>query len=334
MTRQIHRIRFGSHLYGTSTPSSDVDFKSIFMPDARSILLQRAKGSINDQRPKQEFEKNVAGEVEEERFSVQRYLSLLAEGQTVALDVLFAPEWAWTDKPGWEWRIIFENRDKLLTKKSKAFIGYAYKQSARYGVKGSRVAASRSALEMLKAAEIDVGGHEKLAALGAAIEEAVADIEYMAIVNMPMPNGGVVAHWEVCGRKMPFTSSIKNAREIMQRLVDEYGKRALQAESNQGVDWKALSHAVRVSHEALELLTTGHITFPLLNRDHVLRIKLGQLDYRAVAEEIEDLLPKIEAAAAISPLRDEPDQEWIDDFVAEVHQHEVILNEFPNRVTV
>jgi hypothetical protein len=55
---------------------------------------------------------------------------------------------------------------------------------------------------------------------------------------------------------VPLTASIKTAREILQRLVTEYGQRALQAERNEGVDWKALSHAVRVGREALELFET------------------------------------------------------------------------------
>lgn len=321
--RHIHRIQFGSHLYGTSTPASDVDFKSIFIPDVRSILLQRAKGSIHDHRPKQQFEKNVAGEVEEERFSLHRYLELLAEGQTVALDMLFAPEWAWMDPPSQEWGEIFDNRHRLLTKKSRAFIGYAMKQASKYGVKGSRVASSRRALEALCANEARRGGHEKLEVMTDEIIDLIVDVDHMDVVPQTMPNGTIVQHWEVCGRKMPFTSSIKNAREIMERLVDEYGKRALQAESNQGVDWKALSHAVRVGNEALELLTTGHITFPLINREHILDIKIGKHDYRDVAGEIEDLLPKIEAAAEASALRDEPDQDWIDSFVADVYGWEV-----------
>jgi hypothetical protein len=34
----IVRIRFGSHLYGTATPASDEDWKSVHVPDARSIM--------------------------------------------------------------------------------------------------------------------------------------------------------------------------------------------------------------------------------------------------------------------------------------------------------
>lgn len=321
--RTIFRTRFGSHLYGTSTPASDVDFKSVFIPDARSILLQRAKGTINDRRPKGEFEKNVAGEVEEEAFSLQRYLGLVAEGQTVALDMLFAPEWATMQRPSPEWQEIVTNRSKLLTRKSAAFIGYARKQAAKYGIKGSRVAAARAALVILGSGIARLGSTAKLGDIDDEIRASVAVTEHMAVVPIEMPNGGIVNHWEVCGRKMPYASSVKNARDVMDRLVDEYGHRALQAESNQGVDWKALSHAVRVGHQAIEVLSTGHVTFPLPNAAHVLEIKQGRRPYADVSAEIEALFVDVEKAAAISPLPDEPDMIWIDDFVAHVYGEEV-----------
>ena len=139
-----------------------------------------------------------------------------------------------------------------------------------------------------------------------------------------MPGGRLVRHLEVCGRKMPFTSSIKSAREVVQRLVDEYGERALQAERNEGVDWKALSHAVRVGQEALELLETGRITFPLPCAAEVLAVKHGERPYAAVGEEIERLLEAVEGAATRSTLRDEPDQDFIDDLVARTHRASVL----------
>ncbi|TJW14433.1 MAG: hypothetical protein E5W82_10680 [Mesorhizobium sp.] len=319
--RQIVRIKFGSHLYGTSTPQSDIDFKSVFIPDGRSILLQRAKNTINDQRPKAEREKNYAGEVEEERFSLQRFLGLLAEGQTVALDVLFAPEWAMTDDPSWHWQEIIDNRDRLLTRKSAAFIGYARQQAAKYGIRGSRVAAARAALALLNAA---LSATDKLGGLDADIRSLMAKHDHMSLVEDTTPHGQKVLLWEVCNRKMPYTASIKNAHDIMQRVVDEYGKRALMAESNQGVDWKALSHAVRVGNQAIELLRTGFVTFPLPNAAHVLEIKQGLLPYQVVAAEIEYLLERVEAAAAASTLPAEPDLAWIDDFVASSYRDEVL----------
>ena len=39
----IVEMRFGSHLYGTDTATSDLDLKGVYLPSAREILLQRAR---------------------------------------------------------------------------------------------------------------------------------------------------------------------------------------------------------------------------------------------------------------------------------------------------
>lgn len=321
--RKLVTIKFGSHLYGTATPASDLDFKSVHVPDADDILLQRAKGSINSARPKAEKEKNLPGEVEEESYSLQRYLELASEGQTVALDVLFAPEWSMTEPPSEEWRKIVANRHRIVTRKSAAFVGYCRQQANKYGIKGSRVAAARSALRLLSGLVDRYGTTSKLGQFDHEIHEALAGVEHAAVAPIVLGNGMEIMHLDVCGRKMPFTSSVKNARDIVQRLVDEYGQRALQAESQQGVDWKALSHAVRVGTQAIELLRTGHVTFPLPNRDHVLDIKLGRLPYQDVSREIEGLLVAVEEEAARSSLPDQPDHKWIESFVADVYWRDV-----------
>ncbi len=322
MKRIVH-IKFGSHLYGTSTPQSDIDFKSVYVPSARDILLQRVRGAINTARPKAEKEKNLPGEVEEESYSLQRYLGLAAECQTVAMDVLFAPEWSMTEPPSPIWREIVDNRHRFLTRRATAFVGYCRQQANKYGIKGSRVAAARAALGLLVRLVDEHGGTPKLGDYEAEITAVIEGVEHMVIVDIPTPGGKTVRHLDICNRKMPFTSSVKNARDICQRLVDEYGSRALQAESQQGVDWKALSHSVRVGTQAIELLRTSHITFPLPNAEHVIRIKTGQVPYQEVAAEIEDLLVRVEAQAAVSGLPDKPDMQWIDDFVERVYRTEV-----------
>ncbi len=97
--RSIVIIKFGSHLYGTATPASDLDFKGVYIPSARDILLQRVKGSVSQHREKAEKEKNLPGEIDSDTYSLQRFLGLVAEGQTVALDMLFAPSWAMLELP-------------------------------------------------------------------------------------------------------------------------------------------------------------------------------------------------------------------------------------------
>lgn len=321
--RTILRVTYGSHLFGTATPLSDVDLRGVFVPEPRDILLCRVRGSVAIKRDKAPGEKSHAGDTEEESYSLQRFLGLAAEGQTVAVDMLFAPPSAWRDEPGPEWREILANRHRLLTRKSKAFIGYCRQQAAKYGVKGTRVAAVRAALALLEAGATRHGAAAKVASLDAEIRGFADGAEHALVVDIAQPSGRLVPHLEVCGRKLPYTVAIKEAAGVMRRLLADYGRRALQAESQDGVDWKALSHAVRVATQGLELLSTGHVTLPSADAGHLLAIKTGQVAYGAVVDEIERLLSEVEQAVLRSRLPDEVDRGWIDDFVAEVHGREI-----------
>lgn len=328
--RTIVRLTYGSHLFGTATPASDLDIKGVFVPAPRDLLLGRVRGSVlpggSAGREKGLGERNHAGEVEEELYSLQRFLGLAAEGQTVAVDMLFAPPSAWLGEPAPEWAEILANRHRLLTRRSNAFIGYCRQQASKYGIKGSRVAAARAALALLEDAAQRVGPNAKLATLDTALRDfagSAAAGGQAALVDLPQPGGGSVTHLEVCGRKLPYTVAVKEAAGIMRRIVADYGARALQAESQRGVDWKALSHAVRIAAQGLDLLETGRVSFPAPNVERIRAIKQGEVPHGDVTDEIEALLSRVEAAAVRSALPDEVDRAWIDDFVMRVHAREV-----------
>jgi hypothetical protein len=320
----IVEMQVGSHLYGTATPQSDMDFKAVYLPDARDILLQRVQNTVTHLPDKPDGEKNAPGDVDREIHSLQRYLELLAEGQTMALDMLFAPESAMTSPPSALWLDIQANAPRLVTRRASAFLRYCRQQANKYGIKGSRVSAARQALAVLVDAEARYGTTAKLAVAETELEAAIGISEHVTLIDLPTPADTLVRHFEVCGKKMPFTSSIKSAREIAQRLVNEYGQRALQAERNEGIDWKALSHAVRVGREALELLQTGKITFPLPYATEILSIKQGERTYEAVAETIDRLLVDVEEAVVSSSLREEPDIAFMDELVERAYRGKVL----------
>jgi ethanolamine utilization microcompartment shell protein EutL len=238
--------------------------------------------------------------------------------------MLFAPDWAMPRSPSPLWREIQANTPRLLTRRASAFVLYCRQQANKYGIKGSRAAVARQALAILIAAETTYGAAAKLAEAAAEVSAFAAVADHTALLDVPLPGDQLVRHLEVCGKRMPFTSSIKNAREIVQRLVEEYGQRALQAARNEGIDWKALSHAVRVGREALELFETGRISFPLPYAAEILSIKRGERPYEAVAETIEGLLVSVEAAAATSSLPEQPDQDFIDDLVARAYRGKIL----------
>ena len=320
----IVEMRFGSHLYGTATLLSDLDFKGVYLPDARDILLQQVRPTISHYPDKPAGERNAPGDVDREIFSLQRYLGLLAEGQTMALDMLFAPPVAMTQAPSALWLEIQRNASRLVSRRASTFVRYCSQQANKFGIKGSRVAAARRALAALSVAETAYGSAAKLAAAADDIAALADKAEHTALVDLSMPNGRLVRHLEVCGKKMPFTSSIKTARSVAERLVHEYGQRALQAERNEGIDWKALSHAVRVGQEAVELFSTGRIVFPLASAAELLAIKQGKRRYEVVAGMIEQLLIDVEKASDSSTLPDQPDRAFIDNLVVRAYRDKIL----------
>ncbi len=316
-------MRFGSHLYGTATPESDLDIKGVYLPEARNILLQRVKPTVTSNRVKAPAQKNEAGDIDSEVYSLQRYLDLLAEGQTVALDMLFAPDAVMTMLPTPLWREIQTNGHRLISRRATSFVQYCRQQANKYGIKGSRVAAARKALALLETAQERLGNSAKLELIAAQLADLATTTEHVTLVDLPFSGDKPLRHLEVCDRKISFSASLKTARDIAQRLVNEYGQRALQAELNEGVDWKALSHAVRIGREALELFQSGRITFPLPYADHILGIKRGLVPYKTVATEIEQLLEEVETAASASSLPEGPDRSVIDDLVTRAYMHKI-----------
>ena len=303
----------GSILYGLSTPTSDIDLKSVFIPAARDILLQRAPRVVTTGAAKGADGKTLAGETEEESFSLQSFLKFAAEGQTIPVEMLFSKP---IGSPDPLWTEIVDNRDRLLSKQSKGFLAYCRAQASKFSVKGDRLAAARDALDILDRA---VDRHGRAARLDTVEDDLRQLARHHDAIEIAADDKGI-AYLSVCGRKTPFTASLGLALDLVARTVEGYGARARMAETQQGADWKALSHALRVGYQAIELFETGGLVFPLARRDHLLAVKTGQVAFGDVVSEIDDLLPQVEAAAQATSLPDEPDHAWIEDFVADVYR--------------
>jgi hypothetical protein len=223
------------------------------------------------------------------------------------------------------WDEIRANKDLLLTKKSAAFIGYCRTQANKYGIRGSRVAAAKKAKEFFEVGLASLGSTAKVEEVSSYMI-GIFD-EHTRVVTKETTPGKTETYFECCNRMVGFKNTLKEAAHIFARIFDEYGHRSRLAQTNEGIDWKALSHAVRVADEAIELLTTANVTFPLPNAAHILKIKLGLLPYQEVADEIERLLELVEGASLVSNLRDSADQEFIDDLIFRVHKGVVLRGE-------
>jgi len=319
--KTLLRIQHGSHLYGTSTPTSDLDFKGVFLPAGRDILLQRVPNVI-DKGTGDNTTKNTQDDVDDQSFPLQKFLKMVTSGDTVGTELLFAPDWAIVEMDP-DWELIRQNKHLLLNKQCKGFVGYCQRQAAKYGIKGSRMAACRDLVVMLDHAVREYGTTAKLGELSKELAIFCGTHEFSEIVNIPSQAGKEMLHLDVVDRKVPFTNSIKNALDIYSKVYENYGERARAAMNNEGIDWKAISHALRVAGQAKELLLTGHITFPRPNADYLLAVKRGAFDYNVIAPDLEEMVEEVDAAALISPLPGKSDLAAIDELVLQLHHYQL-----------
>lgn len=292
---------FGSNLYGTNLPGSDVDFKGVYIPDAIDFVLGRVpKTSVNTgSSKKSDGSKNSEGDVDVELFSLQSFLTnLLATGQTNAVEMLFTPRQYWIDSSP-EWEFILSNRRSLIHSGSCAFVGYCQKQAAKYCVKGQRVIAAQAIVKFLKEYK-----YRDIKLFSTDIVRFVDEMntDEIQIVDHKLESG-IIPHLQVCNRMCPLHFRVKDALDIYQRVVDTYGRRALATVTNEGVDWKSLMHALRIAQECEELLSTGFITLPRLNADFLKEIRLGQHSYESVQEMIDIQVGRVLLAEQNSKLQ-------------------------------
>jgi hypothetical protein len=319
------RMQFGSHVYGTNVPTSDLDFKAVHLPDARDILLQRVRPTISVSSKADRTQKNTAADTDFESFALQKYMALLLEGQTVALTMLFTPDrWLLEITPLWD--EIRANRHLWLHSGVSAFAGYCRQQANKYGIKGSRVAASRAVVVTLEHLIEKCGHLAKLRDVWDDIQALVdTGIEHVGVVTEASPRlGASVRMLEVCNRKAQEHVTLKEAHKIFKHLFDEYGQRALQAERQEGVDWKAMMHALRVSREAEELLLHHTISYPRPEAELLLRVRKGELPYKQVAELLEGGLVRLEECQRLSTLPAEPDRAAAEELVAAVYRGQIV----------
>lgn len=320
--RPLVRIQHGSHLYGTSTPTSDLDYKSVHLPSGRGILLGKPEEVIDTTIKLSAGPKNAAGDVDDQSYSLAKWLKMLYSGDTVGTEILFAPPDMIVEMDPL-WPEVQERAKGLLNKQVKGFVSYCQRQAAKYGVKGSRMAACKDVVDLLAAKMDELGTSAKLFEIEGDLTLFCSVHEFSEIVPIKQQSGDDLPHLEVVDRKIPFTNTVKQAHDIYAKVYDNYGERARAAMDNKGIDWKAMSHAVRVAGQALELLRNGTITFPRVEAPLLLQIKKGEVPFNDVGAMLEALVDDLDAASAESSLPRKPDYMLVDRLVLDYYGPQV-----------
>lgn len=326
----ICRMVFGSHLYGLQTPSSDKDYKGIYLPTRESLLLGNYPRSYSSSTGNDKS-KNTKDDVDEDIYSLPYFIKLACEGDTVAIDMLHSKlgEIETFDSNRdpvfgdyrYIWYDLFDNRTKFYCRDMKSYIGYARKQANKYGIKGSRMGAVEEVMNSL-VSNFHVYG-DPWGTLVRNVLDQLPVNEFVKVVEMQdkSQGGKTLKFYEVCGRKYQDTLTLGKLFEHVQGIYDEYGDRAKQAKANEGVCWKEVSHALRASYQMLGILQDGDFEYPLPQSDFLLAVKTGQLDFvTEVQPELDNVIIQVERLAETSKLPETVDRNYWDQWLLDVYK--------------
>lgn len=331
---------YGSKLYGTDGPASDTDIRGVFIPTKEDLLLARAPQHYNFKN----------SEVDESYLSLHYFLRLLTQGETNCLDMFFA----YTNKdalistsPMYE--ELIENKDKLITKNVTKYLGYCKSQALKYSIKGDRIQNYEALMQLISKCKNPSGVTLETelryqCILGPGASYAMGDPEdYLKnnthigrrfkINKSPLGDHAYLLlcdnkerYLMVSGHLFALNANLNTTRDSINKCLASYGKRAVNAAEDNGADYKALSHALRVGYQASSLLDNGEILFPLpkpqLNIIRSIKFKTTDMTYDEILAAIEMQIDFIEnEQLPRTRLTEKPDWAWIDSFI--LRQYEV-----------
>lgn len=304
----LFKVPHGSHLYGTNGPESDEDFKVVCLPSLDTLLLN-TKVTNRKVKPSGAGEKQQAGDVETEYVPLQVFMDDFFNGQTYALEIAFAVTQGKYEDLGKVWGNFYMCKhmlDNFLTKSVDKMVGYAVAQSRLYGLKTERYNTLKTVVETI----------DRLTPLeGTKVEEhthllaAVLQLDHVQKCMIENARGGseLAPAIDVCGKKFPYTNTWATVRKSLQKSLDNYGDR-VKMYDGEGVDWKALSHAIRITEQVLELSEHGVMTFPRPNAEFLRAVKLGQVPLQVAMDYLTECFNKVDSAVEKSVLKERTDR--------------------------
>lgn len=316
----IFKTQFGSHLYGTNTPLSDKDYKGVYIQDFPTLLLRKNTHSLHENTKNWYGERNTPEDVDVEYIELSSFVHDALKGQTYAIDMLFAPKNLWevpyNDDP--IWCDILNNREKFLSKNVAPYIGYCRKQAAKYGLKGSRLGEIMRLREWCSVQNPKQSIEEALAVSPFPLSEYITREQ-----NVMRPNGKEVVQEFLCvlGKYYSIQETVGELLKRMDAFYEKYGSRSVQAQENDGVDWKAISHAYRACFQMIELALYGKIHFPLHQKDFLIELKQGKKPYSFVQEDLPLLMEKTTNLITNSTvLPEQPDTRFWDKWLVDTYK--------------
>ena len=309
----IFKTVFGSKLYGLSTPSSDTDYKGIYLPTFDEAILNNYPKSIREK-----ISSGTSGDtsdiVETEVYSLQYFLKLAAEGQTVALDMLFGPEdLREVQDPLLDF--VFDNREKFLSKRLDALMGYASGQAIKYSNKAKLFDALQKLYADIVAKEAN---STKLSEDKNLLNRYIVQYEKLGIFKFRVKIDKEL--FCVDNSEFYLDGPRSQLLESLSVKLQKYGERTKKCNNLDNADWKAISQAFRTIYVAQSIAKTGTFSYPLEETDFIMMVKLGEFDYEYAIEKLYQEFTEARRLISLSTLPERADLTIFNNWLVDLYR--------------
>lgn len=281
----------GSHLYGTNTPTSDIDKFGIFIPDLKFFFgLETIEEVDLSTVSKGEDGKNNQDAVDIKLFSLNKFVKLCMENNPNIIEVLFSNKFAFIDMFG---KILIQNKHLFPHRGlAQKFIGYARSQSHKMFIKSENIDSFDLAKKWLEEKLNEDGDQTKYTA-----SQLLAEFRRDGIPGVKFHDH----HASIGDCNISLTDKLSKVQNKILDRISKVGNRQ-SLYTKYGFDTKFSMHACRLVLEGIELLETGMLKFPLQQRDLLMDIRNGKWTKEEIQNFIDDGIKQIDSLFKTSKL--------------------------------
>lgn len=293
----------GSQLYGTSTPSSDIDYSGIFIPDDDYLLgLLNVKEVDLSVLNKNDIGRNTSDAIDCKLYELKNYCNLALQNNPNILELLYIPD----DKivlSNEYYKMLKDNAVSFLSKSiSDRFIGYALAQKKKMLLKPENYNAIKNSLEFLNTLSKTL---------------PIIELKYQ---NIPEYIKFSETHMKIGDVSLMIHLKVGKVISILTDRVSRATHRAVMYDKY-GYDTKFAMHTVRLLIEGITLMKEHYIEFPLKDANDLMNIRNGMFTVEQVNNIIEDYEKQYKVVEDNSTLPSKPNFHIVNDLVKKINRH-------------
>ena len=318
MNKKILKIRSGSHSYGTDTPDSDRDYLGIYLNTKEELLgLQTSEELTENIVSKAENGRNTKDAVDCKYYELRKFCRLALNNNPTVLEILFVnPENIIEITP--EGQALLDLRYDFLSKKLfNSFFGYATNQEKKAFIKPENINHIEKFYNWVSSF-VNVKDSP--------ISNMTFNGFYDALKNQNIFKEHIKFYQNEHNDTMFQCGDLKfSINIIMKKLVASLKERLDKASWRKdgmlqyGLDYKFMSHNVRLLLEGLEFVKTKDLKLPLTYRELIRQIKLGKIENNKIIELMKKYKEEFRSFEKNNTLPDTGNYNKINQFVIDTY---------------